>query len=621
MAGTTRTRGNIRCQESDTITGRAKGIRTAFRDPCVRGCLLALLILIISVPACVEKPVQPPVAPPLPTNVVSVISVPVEVDLSYKRDELAKDLKEKDPLSEGKQQITSTRELACMITAKMFVLNPHYDMVERATDECIKWADILGPLGEVIEKKCEEFKKVIDRVKNGFEDETKDVSKWVVPGDIGDIAVEVEHKAWIDDVTIRMDGRKVTVTVDAAFMARENAFPAELNRLLGILRAGNHSSTNPGNHLSTNPQDYFRPEDYLEPDVVFKKFDLTYEVKEVKVKNLVSCGYSEDPPKLRFTASADLTVDGTSLKVGPIDWKYEWIRRCHVTFANIDLEQVLQVPFIKEQVEKAVNDELNKLPKELSIQKDMQAGWDSLQQSVSIGPNLWFAVNPQSIGLGQIEGKGSTAEVTYLLKAVPKVVYGAMPVPATTEMTIVPPTNEPSGIHLVLAGEVAFDAAQSVLQLALATDPVKPFVLRDPKVYSDGDRLFVRVKVDKPFKGEVILEGRPSYNANDNTIRFLQFDFSQRTKNFLVKVLDTLLHEPLRRAIEDRAVFPVNFKVEDELKKYEGQGLVIGSNVTLTLSDIKARINGLKVTRDSILAFAEANAAASAKFGKIAKTN
>lgn len=331
-------------------------------------------------------------------------------------------------------------------------------------------------------------------------------------------------------------------------------------------------------------------------------------IKLAEVNGLTSCGYDEPMRRLRMTFTADLiTLESAALALENASWSLEWPNACQLTAFDVQLEDLLDLPLVKDAVTKAIDKALDKARNDanngLEFQSDLDEVWPALRAPINVGQSGWIAVNPQSVSLAPISGQGKTARTTLSVVAYP-VISDAQPVPSgpATAPQAMLGIAEP-GIAINFAAGIGFASVAEQLKKAIEREAPDFVTISDLETYASFGRLVVGVRISKPVKGKLYLIGTPTLDDNGTHIAFEDIDFSIDSSNALLKVGDQIFHDKLRDLLRKSAVLDFSAVRDKALQQFGKSDIAIddkGSALSLTLTS--ARVNDLIILSQGVYA-------------------
>lgn len=333
--------------------------------------------------------------------------------------------------------------------------------------------------------------------------------------------------------------------------------------------------------------------------------------------DLASCGEKPGEP----AAAIELTVAGR-LTWGPDGtfafaaepWSVRWLRPCELTAIHVSLEDVLNLPGVRERVQGAVDAAIRRLPEAVRVRPVAERIWREASRPLPVAPGLVLQAHPESLFTGPLRGAGRTLQTSLILLARPRVSTGetdsVRPMPPLAMREAVDPA-----FRVDLAGRVPLSVVDSVLSALLRGKPLesdgKPVRIERVRVYGGGDRAVVAATFSQPFEGEVFLRGIPEYDSATESVRFADLDFDLASRSFLARVAATVLHGSIRASIQKAAVLPMN-RFLPALAERE---VPLGEGASAKVTVARIRPLGISIDDSTLQAWVRAEGTATVSVG------
>jgi hypothetical protein len=276
---------------------------------------------------------------------------------------------------------------------------------------------------------------------------------------------------------------------------------------------------------------------------------------------VASCGEAagEPLPAVDFTLRGTLSwKDEGEVQFLPLPWELKWVRPCELTAFKVRLEDVLELPLVRDRVEAAITQAVKRIPEAIRIRPLADQVWHQLQTPRLVLPGIWLVVRPESLSLGPLSGSGKVLETTVSLRARPALTDS---VRASDTGRILPPLR----VEATADGDFHLDAQASVPErtidsLLTATLSGRDFdaggrVVRisGARLYGGGDKAILGLTLVEPIQGDIFLRGRPEYDSSAKTLRLADLEFDLQTRSYLAKTADFLLHGKILYALRKAA--------------------------------------------------------------------
>ncbi|MBK8803054.1 MAG: DUF4403 family protein [Fibrobacteres bacterium] len=274
-----------------------------------------------------------------------------------------------------------------------------------------------------------------------------------------------------------------------------------------------------------------------------------------------SCGekIGEPPPTLEVTVKGRFAW-GNDAKIlfaaSPLELK--WIRPCNLTAFKVKLEDILDLPMVRTQIQSAINQAIDQIPDQIRIRPMAELAWREMERPRSVLPGVWLVVRPESLSLGPITGTGKRISTSITLRAKPSLTDSVRNTDTLRRLPSIRVERPGDGMfHLEAQAFMPLSMVDSLLTANLSAKTFqaggKDIHIAKATLYGGGDKAVLGVTLDKPFEGTIFLKGRPEFDTVTKSVRLADVDFDVDTKSFLVKSASYLAHGSIQEAIAKAA--------------------------------------------------------------------
>lgn len=280
---------------------------------------------------------------------------------------------------------------------------------------------------------------------------------------------------------------------------------------------------------------------------------------------VASCGEraGERMPAVDFTLRGTLSWgDDAKVRFLPQPSELRWVRPCELTAFKVRLEDILDLPLVRDRVQTAVAQAVQRIPDAIRVRPLAEQAWTQLQKPRGVLPGVWLVSRPESLSVGPLSGSGKLLRTTILLKARPVLTDS---VRASDTGRALPPLRvQPAsdgGFHLEAQAAVPLTTIDSLLSATLSSRVFdaggRAVKITKARLYGGGDKAVLGITLSEPIKGDVFLRGRPEYDSSAKVIRFADLDFDLQTQSFLAKTANFLLHGKIQDALRKAATVDI----------------------------------------------------------------
>lgn len=321
----------------------------------------------------------------------------------------------------------------------------------------------------------------------------------------------------------------------------------------------------------------------------------------------VSCGVKEELPRVQFTLPGVVSWGPQGkLVLSKGQWGLKWLKPCNLTALNINVETVLNLPLVRDKVEKLVSDALDAATNDLSLRPHLARYWPELNQPREVQPGIWLVLQPEKIGVAELVGTGNQLATSVTVQARPQLVSGskpALPLPAIPAVAVLPRSE---GFHLELRADIGLDEANRMLNQQLAGKPIdangRTVLIEKLRLYGNGDKAVLGLTLKAPIEGEIYLLGKPVFDLEKNQVALTEVEYSLATSSWLASTADWMLGGSFREKIEEKARIKFDEDLAGTLKKVRDLKFDLGQGATVRASVERVRPRGLYFTRQDLKA-------------------
>ena len=337
-------------------------------------------------------------------------------------------------------------------------------------------------------------------------------------------------------------------------------------------------------------------------------------IQNVVMWPCVSCGFGEPMREAFIAIDSQLTWDAnwrlqSRTRARPV----EFPNRCRVTFASIDISNWKIAPFVNQQLQQAAKTIDANTPKLTNIRPQAEQVWTSLQAPQEIAPRTWLVMEPAEVGMAPVAGAGLNVTSAIVLRARTRVVVGDRPsLPPRPLPPLRTVRDAASGIRIPFDVELPYDEASRLLTENYGRRRYQDIAVDTIRLLpGSGDKLAVEVSVDyrasalRKYRGLVLLEGTPVFDAATRTITLKDLDYAldPKRRSLFLRIGDRLAHDTLRARLAESArwsIAPQIATIRGEIQKAMVRPLAPGVFLRGRVDDITPLAIGLHPTAIAI---------------------
>ena len=302
-------------------------------------------------------------------------------------------------------------------------------------------------------------------------------------------------------------------------------------------------------------------------------FDLSVKANAAIVKGgTASCGIGEPRPQVKIGEPMQVHwgADG-KLLIEKEPWTLTWIRPCGLTFAGIDLQDVLKISGQEQTIGRTIDEAISRIPKEVDVTSAFDKAWSNAREPREIVKDVWLSIRPAGAIVSEPFGEGRTLRFTITLIANPLVSYGGKPKVAENVRPPFEHAAAPAGFSVELDSEASFPEIEKILNAKFAgTEEVvagRKLKIADIHARASGTSVMLAVGISAPFRGRLHVSGKPAFDRASGTVRLEDLEYTAETRNMLVKAREWILHSKTLETLRTESVFPLSQYVSEAMAK------------------------------------------------------
>ncbi len=302
-----------------------------------------------------------------------------------------------------------------------------------------------------------------------------------------------------------------------------------------------------------------------------------------------------------LNADGELVLNFSTLLSFQNDWSikaktklnnYAWSKTPAIKMAGYALPITWIADYALKKSEQTILDAIDKsLNEKLMLRETMSDLWSKIQQPQQLNSeyNLWLQILPQQINLAPIKNDKSKIFSTITINTIVDTYFGENPIkPATNSL---PQLNynktDANDFTFNCYTSVPFGEAEKLASKFLKgqtfSDKKRTVKIEDIKLFGQGSKIVVDVKLSGSYDGRIYFVGVPYFNEEKNAVAIKDLEFELDTKNVLLRTANWLFSKTLTTLIQKNMVFPldenlnsVKIEIQNQLNYYEiSKGLVL----------------------------------------------
>lgn len=295
-----------------------------------------------------------------------------------------------------------------------------------------------------------------------------------------------------------------------------------------------------------------------------------------KQKELASCGYGDGKPRVGFVLKSKFKMlPSGEVVLSNKRWDLQWEQPCVLSVLNmitISANEFLERPAIKEKLDNLLDTVVtNQIPQEIDVIPMLNKTWLSLQKPLRLGPEMFLNLNPQQVMLGDLVGNGNVLDLTVTAACLPTLTAGEADTLETNALVLVDSLKTSDSLRINLVTALPLDKLEHLVNTALRRKPINTGDIEVKmgriRAYQHNDNVVFRIRMIKPFRGEIFLQGKPAYDPVNEAISFASFNYTVETVEMLGRLTNAVVDPTLLKST-----------IEDELKKVTDKQLAKVTN-------------------------------------------
>jgi hypothetical protein len=279
------------------------------------------------------------------------------------------------------------------------------------------------------------------------------------------------------------------------------------------------------------------------------------------------CGYA-GPSSLRATLRFRVSVISDSLRVtnGRLIG-IEDIDKCPIGPSHFSAINFLKEHGnLAERVQQKIDKRFEKGPVGVSLKDTLDGVWNALGQNLRVAvkqaDTAWLQLRSTGLLLSSLHGHDDTLSITAGVLGRPVLAVGSPRAPVVAPR---PPLNTgpvPSVFTVRLSAGITLERAGALLTDTLRkscwSTAFGTFRASKVEFYGVGDSTIIKLQIESPFRGRLLLVGRPVYDTLSNTLRFEQLDWSLESASVIANTAAWLGRVRITQLLREQLVVPLD---------------------------------------------------------------
>ncbi len=332
--------------------------------------------------------------------------------------------------------------------------------------------------------------------------------------------------------------------------------------------------------------------------------------------------------KVRCNFTINLGVNSDCTLTATVSGGFQWLDHpvIHPLGIRIDLTGKAE-PKIKAKINSLASDIQAKIAEKIQIKPKVLKLWNKISEPREISDNVYLQLNPRELQLSPLTAVGDKLVTHVGLTSQPLLVAGSQPPAQSAAVQQLPAlTTNPTSLaadqfDITITSKIDFTRMQAELNKHLANKdyPVSynktGFFKLECKFHIDSfsvqrqdntDNIEVTVNVSGKYTGKFVLKGKPVYDAENNVVKFDNFDYVADNFKFFskIKFIDLGFHKKIAKKIREK----LTFELDKPLNKLQDRGnlklneLCFGDHLQLNINLDQLQPVGIVIENNSVVA-------------------
>jgi len=283
--------------------------------------------------------------------------------------------------------------------------------------------------------------------------------------------------------------------------------------------------------------------------------------------------------EIRFRTAFDIRQDWSIATNTDIE-SYEWLRKPKIQVAAIQIPIGFIGDVVMKNSRKTITTSIDQAFKQrFNLREQMENTWKRMFAPTLLSESYktWLLINPQYIAMTPLRMSPELISSTILVESKPRLHLGATPASVSPKPLPSFQFSEAANQDFVvfLEAEVPFIEAERIARTQLQGESFssgnRSVTVEDIELFGKGNTLIVNTQLSGSFNGNIYLEGRPYFNLQTNSIDINDLNFTLDTENFLHKTAGWLLKSNLKRTIQEKLDFFLDYNLKSLEKELQSQ--------------------------------------------------
>jgi hypothetical protein len=283
--------------------------------------------------------------------------------------------------------------------------------------------------------------------------------------------------------------------------------------------------------------------------------------------------------EIRFRTSMDIRQDWSVFTNTDIE-SYEWLSKPKIQVGAIQIPIGFIGDVVMKNSRKTITASIDQVFKQrFNLREQMETTWKRMFAPTLLSESYksWLLIQPQVITMTPLHMSAELISATILIESKPRLHIGSEPASALYKPLPGFKFSSASQQDFVvfLEAEVPFTEAERIARTQLKGETFsagnRSVTVEEIELFGKGNTLIVNTQLSGSYQGNIYLEGRPYFNLQTNSIDITDLNFTLDTENFLHKTAGWLLKSNLKRTIQEKLDFFLDYNLKSLEKELQLQ--------------------------------------------------
>lgn len=256
----------------------------------------------------------------------------------------------------------------------------------------------------------------------------------------------------------------------------------------------------------------------------------------------------------------------TTIDIGE-DWQvqpktrfksFEWLSEVKALGGLIDIKNMVERRLDRQMPQVLVNLD-STIQANIHLDRSIGRIWRNIQKPIRVNKKeelVWLKIHPIRFEMGNITSDSANLLIQGRLYATTETVFGEKPAPDVDSILprLVKRESLPDEAFVYLLSNISYTDINKIIERQFAGKsfdvPGHRLTIKSAEIWGCGQNLMLHLRVRGDVRGDIYLQGTPTYEPDSQRLEIRDFEFEVHTEEALLASADWLLHDTFKEKVK-----------------------------------------------------------------------